>query len=74
MAASLGKLEIVQKLVELGADVNASGGFSEGGPLSRAAAYGHLEVARYLIDHGARLETSDPEKNPLFAEDSVTKI
>lgn len=66
VAASFGKLEIVKRLAEMGADINAYGGIAGGGPLHRAASDGHLDVVQYLISRGAVLDTSEPERNPLF--------
>lgn len=67
VAASFGRLEIVKRLIEMGADVNAYGGLEDSTPLQQAAADGHNEVARYLLSHGARLDVSIPDRNPLFA-------
>jgi ankyrin repeat protein len=67
VAASFGKLDIVRRLLELGADVNAYGGTLGGGPLNVAASEGHLDVVRYLLGQGAALDVSEPERNPLFS-------
>jgi hypothetical protein len=66
VAASLGKLEIVKRLVELGADVNARGGIAGGTPLHEAASDGHLDIVRYLLSQRAEMDVSEPERNPLF--------
>ena len=66
VAASRGKLEIVKRLVALGADVNRNGGVSGGGPLNRAASDGHIDIVRYLLACGAKMDVSEPERNPLF--------
>jgi uncharacterized protein len=67
VAASFGRLGVVKRLLEMGADVNAYGGTAGGGPLNVAASDGHLEVVHYLISHGANLDVSEPERNPLFS-------
>ncbi len=69
VAASFGKLDIVKMLVEeMGVDLNARGGsVYDGGPLYVAASEGHTDVARYLLDHKAELDVSEPTRNPLFA-------
>jgi uncharacterized protein len=69
VAASFGKLDIVRMLVEeMGADVNARGGVVyDGGPLYAAVTEGHADVVRYLLDHKAELDVSEPTRNPLFA-------
>lgn len=53
-------LAIVQALVEAGADVNAAqqGGFT---PLMGAAQNGNAEVTRFLLSHGAGLDTRTSE-------------
>jgi len=66
VASSEGQLEIVKKLIKLGADINASGGIYGGGALNEAASEGHYEVVEYLLSYGAKLDVSEPEKNPLF--------
>lgn len=40
---------------------------SEGTPLEKAAAKGQLEVARFLLDHGAKVNLAAQDKTPLFA-------
>lgn len=67
VAAAHGKLDIVKRLVELGADVNAYGGITRSGSLNQAASRGYLEIVRYLLSCGAKLDVSSPEKNPLFS-------
>jgi uncharacterized protein len=32
-----------------------------------AASKGHLGIVKHLLEHGAELDVSEPEKNPLFA-------
>lgn len=67
VAASFGKLEIVQALVErFKMDINLRGGTSDSSPLDRACADGQYEVAKYLLDKGAEIDISAPERNPLF--------
>jgi uncharacterized protein len=65
-AADHGNLELVQRLVERGADVNIKGGVKKGTAINEAAAEGHLEVVQYLFQHGAVLEADEPERDPLF--------
>ncbi|TGK36656.1 ankyrin repeat domain-containing protein [Leptospira andrefontaineae] len=62
-AAEYGHLELVKKLLDKGADINAKGGiyFATGGregnetPLLLAIKYGHTEVAKYLVSKGANV-------------------
>jgi uncharacterized protein len=65
-AASLGKFEIVKRLVAMGADINAYSGIAGGGPLHRAASDGHYDIVTFLTERGASLDVSEPERNPLF--------
>ena len=66
IAARNGQLGVVKELVSLGADVNKPGGTFESGPLNLAVSYGHYEVVRYLLAHGAEFDLSEPFRNPLF--------
>ena len=67
MAAAHGKLAIVEWLVSHGMDVNSRGATIEGRPLDEAAANGHADVVRFLIDAGATLDVSASVRNPLLA-------
>ncbi|WP_459500879.1 suppressor of fused domain protein [Bacillus sp. C1] len=66
VAATHGKLEIVKRLIELGADINKRGGVYGGGALNQAASKGQFEIVRYLLTSGAEMDVSEPERNPLF--------
>jgi ankyrin repeat protein len=66
VAASFGQLEIVRELVKRGMDVNARGDIAGGNALHSAAADSHYEVVKYLLDAGAEMDVSEPERNPLF--------
>jgi ankyrin repeat protein len=65
-AASEGQLPIVKELIKRGLDVNAHGGISKGTALLDAARNNHYEVARYLLDTGAKMDESASNRNPLF--------
>ena len=66
VAASFGQLEIVKLLPEMGADIHAVGGVYGGTALNYAAMNGHFEVVEHLLDKGAKMDVSAPERNPLF--------
>ena len=52
-AAEKGHLAVAQRLVERGANVNAKDRFFGASVLGMALGNGHLELARYLLAHGA---------------------
>lgn len=66
-AASAGTLQVVERLVKVGFDVNKPG-YQEGDlALDCAASAGRVDIARYLLDQGSRMDTSKSVRNPLFA-------
>ncbi|WP_137791331.1 ankyrin repeat domain-containing protein [Bacillus sp. E(2018)] len=67
VAAAHGHLEIVKHLIKVGLDINAQGGTFSTNALERAAAKGHLEIADYLISQKIEMDTTEPDRNPLFA-------
>lgn len=66
VASSYGKLGIVKLLISMGADINAKAGVFGGSAINEAANEGHSDIVDYLISCGALLDTSEPERNPLF--------
>lgn len=58
LAAGYNNFEVVEYLIEHGADVNAQ---DKGGliPLHNASSYGHVEIAAHLIKHGALVNATD---------------
>lgn len=67
VAASVGSVEMVKELLDLGVDINARGGTLGGNALNYAASNGHMEVVKYLLSCGAEMDVSEPERNPLFS-------
>jgi ankyrin repeat protein len=61
LAAQHGHRAIVELLVEAGTDIDrfTPGGHSHATPLHQAALAGHLEIVRYLVEHGARTDIAD---------------
>ena len=68
VAATHGKLVIVKRLIELGADINRRRGVFGGGAIDVAASEGHIDIVRCLLSSGAEIDVSEPERNPLFEE------
>ena len=66
-AAQLGKLEAIRTLVKVGCEINQGDKHDGAAPLDSAAANGHYDVVEYLLQAGARLDTTLPVRNPLFA-------
>lgn len=67
VASAHGKLEIVEYLINAGIDINVQGGPSSTNALERAATKGYLEIVKYLINCSIVIDTSKPERSPLFA-------
>lgn len=66
-AAINGQHDLVMKLLVEGIDVNIEGWEDDGYPLTKAASYGHLDIVQYLHEQGGILDTSESQRNPLFA-------
>lgn len=66
VAAKSGRLDVVQALISLGADINARGDTFGGTPINLAASYGKAQAVRVLLDSGAELDVDEPEENPFF--------
>lgn len=67
IAAAHGQLEIVEYLINAGLEVNAEGGTFSTNALERAASKGYLDIVQYLINQNIEMDTSEPDRNPLFA-------
>ncbi|KWW21750.1 hypothetical protein AS888_04390 [Peribacillus simplex] len=67
IAAAHGHLEIIEYLINAGIDANAQGGTFSTNALERAATKGHLDIVEYLINQNVEIDTSEPDRNPLFA-------
>jgi ankyrin repeat protein len=56
-AASSDDVEVASALIDAGADIEAPGAsIADGGPLDNAIGYGCWQVARLLVERGARVE------------------
>ncbi len=66
IASDKNDLELCKALVKMGADINAQDNISGSSPLHRAAANGYEDILNYFISIGAKLDTSEPDRNPLF--------
>lgn len=67
VASAHGNLEIVKYLISSGIKINATGGTFSTNALERAATKGYLEIVEFLINGGIAIDTSKPERSPLFA-------
>ena len=74
-ASQRGDTELVQQLLEAGADVNVGGCLA----LDRAAYHGHTEVVKMLIKAGANVYARDDialeaEGNPFHGSDEIVRM
>ncbi|WP_082542159.1 MULTISPECIES: ankyrin repeat domain-containing protein [unclassified Rhizobacter] len=67
VAAGSGSLQVVEYLLSNGANPDEKGGTFGGSAINEAAGKGHRQVVRKLLEAGASLDTSEPERNPLFS-------
>lgn len=62
-----GNLQVVQAMVEFGADVNLSNSRDGNAPIAAACSEGQIEVVSYLLSQGCELDVSTSLSNPMFA-------
>ena len=67
VATRAGKLDIIKFLVESGMDINIIEGVPKSAPIAHAASEGEISIVEFLFENGAILDTSDPNRNPLFS-------
>ncbi|MFA6114596.1 MAG: ankyrin repeat domain-containing protein [Sphingomonas sp.] len=67
LAASRQGPDLIEAMIEIGFEVNKAGRVAGDTALVSASSYGNYAVARYLLDHGAKMDVEAPERNPLFA-------
>ncbi|MGE6403031.1 ankyrin repeat domain-containing protein [Bacillus cereus] len=67
VATAHGQLEIIEYLINSGINIHAKCGTFSTNALERAATKGHLHIAEYFIKHQVEMDTSEPDRNPLFA-------
>ncbi len=65
-AAAAGDLATVEKLVDMGANVNARGQSGETA-ITHAARRGHVAIVQLLVSHGARVDSKSNGHTPLMA-------
>ncbi len=74
VASGAGALCVVRLLLSLGSDPNVRGGAFNGNALNEAAPGGHVDVMSELFEAGAVLDTSEPDRNPLFGAVYAGKV
>jgi ankyrin repeat protein len=67
-AAREGQMEAIRELVAGGADVNKQSGSDKTPPVTEAVINGHLDIANFLLDHGADPKVGNADGlTPLYA-------
>ena len=67
-AAREGQLDAIRELVEGGADVNLQSAGDKTPPITEAIINGHVDLAKYLLDHGANPKIANADGlTPLYA-------
>ncbi|MFP3376465.1 ankyrin repeat domain-containing protein [Bacillus sp. SIMBA_069] len=67
VATAHGQLEIIEYLINSGINIHAKCGTFSTNVLERAATKGHLHIVEYFIKHQVEMDTSEPDRSPLFA-------
>ena len=67
IATRNGQESIARLLVRMGIDVNVKGGPSGKSPLNVAAYEGNADLVSFYLKSGAKMDISEPDRNPLFA-------
>jgi uncharacterized protein len=67
IAAKAGHVELVQRLLSLGIDINTKGGTFGGSAINLAAGYRQPAVVKLLLYAGAELDVTESARNPLFS-------
>ena len=66
LAASKQSAEMISALITAGFDIDKPSSVDGHTALMVACTYGNHQIAEYLLDKGAMIDTSDPSRNPLF--------
>jgi len=74
VATRAGKMDMIKFLVEFGMGININEGVPKSAPIANAASEGEISIVEYLFENGAILDTSDPNRNPLFSAMEGTSI
>lgn len=67
VAAGAGQLNAARYFIDNGIDINQKGGVAGGNSLNYAAQEGQKEMVCFLLDNGAKFDTTEPERNALFS-------
>lgn len=65
-AAGLGHIELAEKLLDMGIDTEIEAFSYKGSAIASAATKGQIEMIRYLLSRGMKLDVSNTDGNPLF--------
>jgi uncharacterized protein len=66
VAAKKNNIGVAKYLLDKGIDINNKCGSFDANALNHAASHSQYEIAKFLLKNGSQMDTSEPERNPLF--------
>lgn len=67
VAAESCSMEVVDKLIELGVDLDLRAGIFNSNSLKSAASAGRMDMVKHLVEHGVSIDNSHASRSPLYS-------